>query len=505
MAGDPTTVLKTLLELIPGSAFAVDTTGRYTAFNQSHAARMRLLWGSELHLGDHVLGAMTVPQDAARAKAILDRVLSGETVVEESVFGDSRREQASLRITGTPLRDKSGVVVGACATSIAATMAGPVEEDEERFRRLVEVAPDAIFTQSKGLFDYVNPATCALFGADHESALLATPVVARISILADERVAVSTAGVAGLKLDGSHMDLEIYAVPFEHWGRSGALVFARDVTARTRVDEGLALVAHRSESLIAARTADLEATVALLAAKNEDLKKATEAKSEFLSSMSHELRTPLNSIIGFSGILTQGMVGELTPEQEKQVTMINVSGHHLLQLINEVLDLSRIEAGQIGITLAPVDVAALITSVVESLRPLAASRGLDLSCEACEDAGSVISDRLRLGQVLLNLVGNAIKFTESGSVSLSAAREDGDLVFTVLDTGRGIPEEELSHIFEDFYQVDRDDIAKASGTGLGLSVSKRLVEELQGTLDATRAGGRGADVTVRLPVGKRRE
>jgi PAS domain S-box-containing protein len=328
VAGDSTAVLKTLLELIPGSAFAVDTTGRYIAFNDTHAERMRLLWGSEIHLGDPMLQAMTVPEDTARAKTILDGVLSGETIVEENVFGDSRREQALLRVTSAPLRDASGAVVGACAASIEVPMAADIEQDEERFRRLVEAAPEAIFTVSGGLFDYVNPATCVLFGADDESALLGTPAVARIGVLDDESTAISSMGVAGRTLDGSPIDLEVYAVPFENWGSSGALAFVRDVTARTRDDEELAAVADRSESLVVARTYDLEATVALLAARNEDLKHATEAKSEFLSSMSHELRTPLNSIIGFSGLLQQGLVGELTPEQEKQVNMINVSGHH---------------------------------------------------------------------------------------------------------------------------------------------------------------------------------
>jgi PAS domain S-box-containing protein len=505
VAGDSTAVLKTLLELIPGSAFAVDTTGRYIAFNDTHAERMRLLWGSEIHLGDPMLQAMTVPEDTARAKTILDGVLSGETIVEENVFGDSRREQALLRVTSAPLRDASGAVVGACAASIEVPMAADIEQDEERFRRLVEAAPEAIFTVSGGLFDYVNPATCVLFGADDESALLGTPAVARIGVLDDESTAISSMGVAGRTLDGSPIDLEVYAVPFENWGSSGALAFVRDVTARTRDDEELAAVADRSESLVVARTYDLEATVALLAARNEDLKHATEAKSEFLSSMSHELRTPLNSIIGFSGLLQQGLVGELTPEQEKQVNMINVSGHHLLQLINEVLDLSRIEAGHMGTTLAPVDVTALVTSVVESLRPLAASKDLDLSWKVGEDASSMISDRLHLGQVLLNLVGNAIKFTESGSASLSATREGDDLVFEVVDTGRGIPRAELRHIFEDFYQVDQDDVPRSSGTGLGLSVSKRLVEELQGEMSVTSTVGHGSTFTVRLPLGRPRQ
>ncbi|MBU4556696.1 MAG: hypothetical protein KJ747_07490 [Actinobacteria bacterium] len=233
---------------------------------------------------------------------------------------------------------------------------------------------------------------------------------------------------------------------------------------------------------------------------NIDLTKATLAKSTFLASMSHELRTPLNAIIGFSGLLANGMVGNLEPEQEKQVKMINDAGHHLLKLVNEVLDLSAVEAGHTSIQRKPVDISASIRRIVDSVSPLAAERGLELSFEVAPGAERMGTDHLRLEQVLFNLLGNAIKYTDSGSIRISVHRTDDDVVFAVADTGRGIATEHLAQVFDDFYQVADGVTELAEGAGLGLTVSKRLVELMGGTLSATSTHGVGSVFTVCLPV-----
>jgi len=234
---------------------------------------------------------------------------------------------------------------------------------------------------------------------------------------------------------------------------------------------------------------------------NVRLAAATLAKSDFLASMSHELRTPLNAIIGFSGLLVSGMVGELEPEQVKQVGMINEAGHHLLKLVNEVLDLSAVEAGHISIKRIPVDVGASVCRIVESVTPLARERGLALSFEVAPGAERMETDRTRLEQVLFNLVGNAIKYTDAGSIRISVSRTDDAVVFAVADTGRGIAAEDLAQVFDDFYQVDNPAAEPTEGAGLGLTVSKRLVELMGGTLSASSTAGVGSEFTVRLPRG----
>lgn len=281
------------------------------------------------------------------------------------------------------------------------------------------------------------------------------------------------------------------------WVLSGTV---QDITERKLAEAKIIELNEDLERRVQERTEELSAANEELLEANARLDEATRAKSDFLASMSHELRTPLNSIIGFSDILVRGMAGPLLPEQEKQVGMINASGKHLLELVNEVLDLSAVEAGKMRIEAVPLDVAPLVHSVVDSLLPMAESKGLELSWTVADEAASVTSDQTRLGQVLFNLVGNAVKFTSEGSVRVSADRVGDEIVFAIVDTGRGIPPGSVHRVFDDFYQVERGVDAKTEGTGLGLTVSKRLMEMMGGSIDVVSELGVGSTFTVRLPA-----
>lgn len=256
------------------------------------------------------------------------------------------------------------------------------------------------------------------------------------------------------------------------------------------------LAAHRAhlEEMVAERTRELSEM-------NERLTQATVAKSQFLANMSHELRTPLNSIIGFSGILVQGLSGNLGSEQRKQVEMINRSGRYLLSLINDVLDLSRIEAGRIRLETDEFDVSEVARAVAASLRPQADDKGLELKVILPDHPVVMLSDPDKLRQILYNLAGNAVKFTERGTVEIAVRVDAGrTLVIDVADSGIGIAPDEIASVFEEFHQSEATELAKSQGTGLGLAISRRLAELLGGGITAASTLGEGSVFTVTLPL-----
>jgi PAS domain S-box-containing protein len=265
-----------------------------------------------------------------------------------------------------------------------------------------------------------------------------------------------------------------------------------DITARKQVEEELRATQACLEQRVMERTAEL-------AVARDRAEAADRTKSAFLATMSHELRTPLNSIIGFTGLLLQGLAGPLNAEQAKQLRMVKESGQHLLALINDVLDISKIEAGQIEIANAPFDLPASIQKVMETVRPLADKKQLRLIVQIAPDVGRIVSDRRRVEQILLNLLSNAIKFTEEGEVSLIAEAVSGALRISVTDTGSGIMREDLDKLFQPFRQLDTGLTRQHEGTGLGLAICKRLAERLGGTMTVDSEWGKGSTFQFTQP------
>jgi signal transduction histidine kinase len=246
------------------------------------------------------------------------------------------------------------------------------------------------------------------------------------------------------------------------------------------------------EQRIKLRTAELANAM-------EQAQAADRIKSAFLATMSHELRTPLNSIIGFTGIILQGIVGPLNDEQKKQMNMVRGSAQHLLSLINDVLDLSKIEAGQLQVAYENFDLRSMMEKAVESARPLAGKKGLELTYAVSYEIETITGDRRRVEQILLNLISNAIKFTEKGSVKIECEPEGDNVTISVIDTGIGIKTEDLETLFQAFRQIDSGMTRKYDGTGLGLSISKKLVELMGGQIRVTSVWGSGSTFSFSLP------
>jgi signal transduction histidine kinase/CHASE3 domain sensor protein len=234
--------------------------------------------------------------------------------------------------------------------------------------------------------------------------------------------------------------------------------------------------------------------------KSRELEAASRHKSEFLANMSHELRTPLNAVLGYAELIQDGIYGEVPKKMQEVLERIQQNGRHLLGLINDVLDLSKIEAGQL--TLAPSDysIRELVLDVVSATEALAAEKKLALEVDVPPGLPNGRGDERRLTQVLMNLVSNAIKFTEAGSVSIRAKAEDGNFLVTVSDTGVGIAPEDQKRIFEEFQQVDSSSTRKKGGTGLGLAIAKRIVELHGGRIWVDSSPGAGSTFAFTLPL-----
>lgn len=303
----------------------------------------------------------------------------------------------------------------------------------------------------------------------------------------------------------------------EFQGRAESLAAQAAVAIQNaRLHERLRKHAEELEKRVAERTYELASRVTEVEALNQSMvrlnddlkaavKKAESAdrlKSAFLATMSHELRTPLNSIIGFTGILLQKMVGPLSEEQEKQLRMVQGSARHLLELINDVLDISKIEADQILLIMEKFDINDSIQKSVDKIRPMAEKKGLQMLVDVTPQKMPLTSDRRRVEQILINLVNNAVKFTETGYVKITGQVGGDFYTVSVIDTGIGIKEEDIENLFKPFRQIDSGITRQYEGTGLGLSICKKLIDLLGGTITVSSEPGKGSIFAFTLPLSR---
>ena len=288
--------------------------------------------------------------------------------------------------------------------------------------------------------------------------------------------------------DGSYKWLLWNAVSVPE--RKAIYAVARDITERKRAEE------ERQKFMVSLETANRE-----LELRNREVERATQLKSKFLASMSHELRTPLNAIVGFSDLLADGTPGQLNDKQQRFVNHIKQGSAHLLQLINDILDLSKIEAGQLELRYEQFLVKEALPEVLSTIRPLAMAKNIQVQQKLGTDR-PVYADRVRFKQILYNLLSNAVKFTpKGGRIEIDCFESVNQVCLSVTDTGIGIRPEDQQIVFEEFRQVEGSPDAVNEGTGLGLAITKRLVEQQGGKISLSSEPGKGSRFTFTLPAG----
>lgn len=509
-----------MIESMPGVLYFYDFDGKFLRWNQNFAT---VSGYSDKEISNmHPLDFFAEEERAAVAEKISEVFVYGKSFVEAPLFTKDR-QKIPYFFTGRNVDFGNKKCLVGMGIDIAERkhVENKLFESERKYRELVESANSIILRwNAQGVITFMNRYGLQFFGYTNEE-LIGKHVIGSI---------VPNADTAGRDLQDLMqkicLDTKIFEqnvnenmrhngelvwiswtnkVVLDKQGRvSEILSIGTDITERLNAEKEIKALNTTLEKRVLERTEALH--TAMVRAEAAD-----KIKSAFLATMSHELRTPLNSIIGFTGIVLQGMAGSLNPEQSKQLGMVKASAKHLLALINDVLDISKIEAGQLAVQVAPFELTAVIESVTDLLKPVAEKKGLVLNTIISKDLGEIVSDQRRLSQVLINLLNNAIKFTDNGSVTLTAELStshellSGKLTcpvvkISVIDTGIGIQPENLNRLFKPFHQIDSGMTRLNEGTGLGLAICKKLLDLMGGQIKVVSEWSKGTEFIVTLPL-----
>ncbi len=412
-----------------------------------------------------------------------------------------------IQVVKIPVKDVNGSVIGVQGIFWDITERKQAEEllrvSEEKYRFLFERNPVPLLIYDTETFKFlaVNEAFVKQYGFSIDE-ILAMRLPDLYQDKEKDAIVQVAQGLHGhayagewhhIRKDGSVISIIATSHDLDYMGREARIAVVTDITDRKRTELELERYRKHLEKMVDERTAELEIA-------KERAESADQLKSAFLATMSHELRTPLNSIIGFTGMLLQELPGPLNDEQKKQLRMTQKSGRHLLSLINDILDLSKIEAGQLNLSTERFKISDVIQNVIDLSKPFAVSKNLLLAAVVDPEIPEIVSDQFRVQQVIINLVNNALKFTEVGSVKVEAFKKGRHLVVRVIDTGIGIEASHIDALFKPFIQIDTGIARKHEGTGLGLSISKKLMTMLGGTISVESKPHNGSTFTIELPL-----
>lgn len=505
-------LLASIVESSDDAIFSETMDGTITSWNRGAE---RIFGYSAQEVIGNPISVLYLPANVNEMPEILRRIRAGESVDHyETVRRHKDGHVISVSLTVSPIRDEDGSIIGASKIARDVTEIKSLIEREQvsraesRFRKLLEAAPDAIFeVDGHGQIILLNQAAERMFGYEREELLgsnVDTLVPTAMRGAHGERRAFYSAHPqtrpmgSGLELkaqkkDGSLFPVEISLSPNRTDEGMRVIALIRDISERKQAENQIRAVREQY-------TLELAAKNEQLSARNQEVEKANHLKSEFLASMSHELRTPLHTIIGFSELLTEQLEGSLNEKQHRFVGHILQDARHLLELINEILDLSKIESGHVELKREVFDFEHCVAEVLSGILPQAANKNVALENKS-RFQRTLYADRVRVKEILYNLLSNAVKFTlEGGTVWVESAHDSDFLHVSVCDTGIGIPENEQSSIFDKFYQVENSTGGSREGTGLGLPITKHLVELHGGTISVESRPGQGSRFNLIIPL-----
>lgn len=485
-----------LLNAMPDLMFIINREGVFTDFHNPH--HRTTLVPPDSYIGVSVKSLL--PAEVAGETIInIEKTLRTGEIVEHYYqleypeglrFFEARYVKNSESDVLTVVRD----ITVEKETEIA------FQESESKYRLLIEQASDGILVHnSEGKILEFNFAAAEYSGYTREEFekltifdLLFPEDLEELPIPFERLKNGETTGTIRRvkKKDGSEIMMEVRSRMND---KGNVIAIVRDITERLRAEAELEIYRNNLELLVNERTKELE--IEKIKAQSAD-----KLKSAFLATMSHELRTPLNSIIGFTGILLKEIAGPMNDEQKKQLGMVRNSGRHLLSLINDILDLSKIEAGELTFANESFDFVKTVEKVTALIKPMAEEKGLNLVVNTSLPEINLVSDERRVEQILLNLLGNAVKFTNQGSIKIDCRLNRKMLITNIKDTGIGIREEDIDKLFVPFSQIDSGLTRNHEGTGLGLSISKKLVKKLGGSISVKSEFGKGSTFVVSVPL-----